>query len=135
MVGSARSETCPSGHLQVKGDRKAIDSFPGETFFEDAGGDNPRNNSAAIVSLMIDGKHMLFPSDTGVPALTPAMSFLDSQGRTAAWAEPVRATPPRQPPQPRPRRARYRSTSSGAMTIRQLKERFCRAEQLPHLVR
>ena len=65
--------------------RNALDGFPGELFFDDAGGDNPRNNSAAIVSLMIDGNHMVFPSDAGVPALTEAMDFLDAQERTGAW--------------------------------------------------
>jgi beta-lactamase superfamily II metal-dependent hydrolase len=65
--------------------RRVLDSFPGEIFFDDAGGTNPRNNSAAILSLMIDGKHMLLPSDAGVPAINQAMDYLDSQRRTLSW--------------------------------------------------
>ncbi|MDO8208981.1 MBL fold metallo-hydrolase [Conexibacter sp. CPCC 206217] len=64
--------------------RAVLDAFPGEIFFGDAGGTNPRNNSAAILSLLIDGEHILLPSDAGVPAITQALDFLDSQGRTAS---------------------------------------------------
>jgi beta-lactamase superfamily II metal-dependent hydrolase len=63
--------------------QRALASFPVELPFDDAGGTNPRNNSAAIVSLLIDGKHFLLPSDTGVPALTQALDYLDGVGRTA----------------------------------------------------
>jgi beta-lactamase superfamily II metal-dependent hydrolase len=65
--------------------QKALAKFPIELPFDDAGGTNPRNNSAAILSLMIDGKHLLFPSDTGVPAINQAMDFLDGQRRTTNW--------------------------------------------------
>ena len=61
--------------------RKALDAFPGEVFFDDAGGTNPRNNSAAIISLLIDGKHMLLPSDAGVPAISQALDYLDDIAR------------------------------------------------------
>lgn len=63
--------------------RKALSHFPIERDFDDAGGTNPRNNSAAIVSLMIDGEHKLFTSDAGIPAITPALDYLDGQGRMA----------------------------------------------------
>jgi hypothetical protein len=63
--------------------RKALDAFPAEIFFDDAGGTNPRNNSAVILSLLIDDKHFLLPSDTGVPALSAALDYLDAQGRTS----------------------------------------------------
>jgi beta-lactamase superfamily II metal-dependent hydrolase len=61
--------------------RKALDVFPAEIFFDDAGGTNPRNNSAAIVSLVIDGRHFLLPSDAGVPAIGQALDYLDEMGR------------------------------------------------------
>lgn len=64
--------------------RAALDAFPGEIFFADAGGTNPRNNSAAILSLLVDGEHILLPSDAGVPAIAQALDFLDMEGRTAA---------------------------------------------------
>jgi hypothetical protein len=31
---------------------------------------------------LIDGQHLLFPSDTGVPALNQALDYLDAYGRT-----------------------------------------------------
>jgi hypothetical protein len=65
--------------------RKALTAFPIELAFDDAGGTNPRNNSAAILSLMIDGKHLLFPSDAGVPAINRAMDYLDGEGRTTNY--------------------------------------------------
>lgn len=63
--------------------RKALDAFPVELPFGDAGGTNPRNNSAVILSFVIDGRHFLLPSDTGVPALIQALDYLDDDGRTA----------------------------------------------------
>ena len=63
--------------------QKALSVFPIELPFDDAGGTNPRNNSAAIASLLIEGKHFLLPSDTGVPSLTQAMDYLDGVGRSA----------------------------------------------------
>jgi hypothetical protein len=62
--------------------QKALTKFPIELPFDDADGTNPRNNSAAILSLMVDGQHLLFPSDTGVPAINEALDFLDGQERT-----------------------------------------------------
>jgi hypothetical protein len=63
--------------------RKTLNSFPTELFFDDEGGDpSARNHGAVIVSLMLDGKHILFPSDAGVPGINAAMDYLDSQGRT-----------------------------------------------------
>lgn len=65
--------------------RRTLDSFPVEIFFDDAGGTNPRNNSSVILSFLIDGDHILLPSDAGVPAITQALDYLDGQGRTARW--------------------------------------------------
>lgn len=62
--------------------RKVLDVFPTEIFFNDAGGTNPRNNSAAIASLVVDGRHFLLPSDAGVPAIGQAIDYLDELGRT-----------------------------------------------------
>jgi beta-lactamase superfamily II metal-dependent hydrolase len=62
--------------------RCALEAFPGEVWFNDAGGTNPRNNSAAIVSLLVGGEHFLLPSDAGVPAITQALDHLGAQGRT-----------------------------------------------------
>lgn len=64
---------------------KALATFPIEIPFDDADGTNPRNNSSAILSLMIDDKHLLLPSDAGVPAISDAMDYLDLQGRTRHW--------------------------------------------------
>jgi beta-lactamase superfamily II metal-dependent hydrolase len=57
-------------------------SFPVEIPFGDAGGDNPRNNSSAILSLMIDGRHSLFMGDAGVPAIDEALDSLEALGHT-----------------------------------------------------
>jgi beta-lactamase superfamily II metal-dependent hydrolase len=74
-----------AGTSAVKAARRLLESFPIETDFGDAGGTNPRNNSSAVLSLIVDGKHLLFPGDTGVPALSEAMDYLDDQGRTSEW--------------------------------------------------
>jgi len=73
------------GTSVVKAVRRALSSFPIERDFDDADGDNPRNNSSAILSLMIDGRHLLFFGDAGVPAITDAMDFLDGQELTKEW--------------------------------------------------
>jgi beta-lactamase superfamily II metal-dependent hydrolase len=65
--------------------RKALAHFPVEVPFGDAGGTNPRNNSSAILSLFIGGKHLLFFGDAGVPAISEAMDFLDDHRRTTQW--------------------------------------------------
>ncbi|MCL2770284.1 MAG: hypothetical protein FWD42_09295, partial [Solirubrobacterales bacterium] len=62
--------------------RQVLDAFPVEMPFGDAGGTSPRNNSAAIVSLVVDGNHFLLPSDAGVPAIGQALDYLDAIGRT-----------------------------------------------------
>jgi beta-lactamase superfamily II metal-dependent hydrolase len=69
----------------LKAARRLLESFPVETNFGDAGGTNPRNNSSAILSLMVDGQHLLFFGDAGVLAINPAMDYLDGQGRTSEW--------------------------------------------------
>lgn len=73
------------GTTVVKAAKKVLASFPVEIPFGDAGGTNPRNNSSAILSLMIDGRHLVFPGDAGVPALEEGMGYLDSLGRTSDW--------------------------------------------------
>lgn len=67
----------------AKAVRRKRATFPVEIPFGDAGGDNPRNNSSAILSLIVDGRHMLFMGDAGVPAINEALDFKDSQGRAA----------------------------------------------------
>lgn len=62
--------------------QKALSMFPVELPFDDAGGTNPRNNSSAILSLMVDGEHLLFPSDAGVPAINEALDYLRDIERT-----------------------------------------------------
>jgi len=71
------------GTSVVKAVRRALSSFPIESDFDDAGGDNPRNNSSAILSLMIDDRHLMFFGDAGVPAINHAMDHLDTLSRTA----------------------------------------------------
>jgi len=68
-----------------KAARRFLSKFPVERDFDDAGGDNPRNNSSAILSLIIDERHLLFFGDAGVPAITEALDCLDGEGRTSAW--------------------------------------------------
>jgi beta-lactamase superfamily II metal-dependent hydrolase len=63
--------------------RRLLEKFPIEMPFGDAGGTNPRNNSSAILSLMIDDRHLMFFGDAGVPAINEAMDHLDSLSRTA----------------------------------------------------
>jgi beta-lactamase superfamily II metal-dependent hydrolase len=67
----------------LKAARALLDAFPAEIAFDDAGGTNPRNNSAAITSLVLDEHHFLLPSDAGVPAIGQALDYLDSNGRMA----------------------------------------------------
>jgi beta-lactamase superfamily II metal-dependent hydrolase len=74
-----------AGTSVIKAARRLLESFPVEVNFGDSGGTNPRNNSSAILSLMIDGRHLIFPGDAGVPALGEGMDYLDSQGRTSEW--------------------------------------------------
>jgi len=69
----------------LKAARRLLEGFPVEVSFGDAGGTNPRNNSSASLSLTIDGRHLIFPGDAGVPALAEAMDYLDNQGRTSEW--------------------------------------------------
>jgi beta-lactamase superfamily II metal-dependent hydrolase len=66
---------------------RVLSHFPMEIDFDDAGGTNPRNNSSAIVSFIFDGKHVLLPSDAGVPAINHALDYLDQQQRTFAPLE------------------------------------------------
>ena len=63
--------------------RRVLDAFPSETFFDDAGGDGPRNNGAAVIDLAVDGQRLLFTSDVGVPGLAHALDYLDAVGRSA----------------------------------------------------
>jgi beta-lactamase superfamily II metal-dependent hydrolase len=63
--------------------QKILEKFPVETPFGDAGGTNPRNNSSAILSLMIDGRHLMFFGDAGVSAINEAMDYLNTRSRAA----------------------------------------------------
>lgn len=71
------------GTTVAKTMHKVLVSFPVEIPFGDAGGDNPRNNSSAILSLMIDDRHLMFFGDAGVPAINDAMDYLDTLSRAA----------------------------------------------------
>lgn len=61
---------------------RALNAFPVEFDFDDAGGTNPRNNSSAIVDVRLDDQRLLFTGDAGIPALKAALDFLDLRGRT-----------------------------------------------------
>jgi len=74
-----------AGTSVIKAARQFLAKFPTERDFDDAGGDNPRNNSSAILSLMIDERHLLFFGDAGVPAIKGALDHLDGERRTATW--------------------------------------------------
>lgn len=63
--------------------RRALDALPTETLFDDDGGTNPRNNSATVLDLAVDGRRFLFTSDVGVPVLHSAIDYLEVIGRTA----------------------------------------------------
>jgi len=41
---------------------------------------SPRNNSAMITLLQVDGRRLLFTADAGVPALEPAWDFAEANG-------------------------------------------------------
>jgi beta-lactamase superfamily II metal-dependent hydrolase len=60
--------------------QRFLAALPVEVPFGDAGGTNPRNNSAAIALLEIDGRRLLFTSDAGVPALGRAWDWLEAKG-------------------------------------------------------
>ncbi len=59
-------------------------SLPVEIPFDDAGGTSPRNNSASVIDLAIEGRRILFTSDAGVPAINGALDYLNSVGRNSA---------------------------------------------------
>jgi len=61
---------------------RALQVFPVEIPFEDAGGTNPRNNSSAIIDVQFAEQRFLFTGDAGVPALDAALDFLEVEGRT-----------------------------------------------------
>lgn len=60
--------------------RRFVDALPGEVWFDDAGGTNPRNNSSTVTLLTVDGYRMLFTADAGVPALERAWGHLADNG-------------------------------------------------------
>jgi beta-lactamase superfamily II metal-dependent hydrolase len=61
---------------------RKLATFPVEVPFGDAGGDNPRNNSSAILSLVVDDRHLLFMGDAGVPAINGALDFMGDRARS-----------------------------------------------------
>ena len=64
---------------------RAIAHLPVEIPFDDAGGDNPRNNSSAIIDALIDDRHLLLTADAGTPALKEALAYLWLQSDTRPW--------------------------------------------------
>jgi beta-lactamase superfamily II metal-dependent hydrolase len=84
QVEATKSVALAEGAV-MKRARRFLEKFPIEMPFGDAGGTNPRNNSSTILSLMIDGRHVLFFGDAGVPAITEALDYLDGEGRTSTW--------------------------------------------------
>lgn len=58
-----------------------VTELPIEVPFADAGGTNPRNNSAVVLDLRLDGQRILLTSDAGVPALDRALDQLEAAGR------------------------------------------------------
>jgi beta-lactamase superfamily II metal-dependent hydrolase len=67
----------------AKAVRSKLATFPVEIPFGDAGGDNARNNSSAILSLIVDDRHLLFMGDAGVLAINEALDFMDARSRAA----------------------------------------------------
>jgi beta-lactamase superfamily II metal-dependent hydrolase len=61
---------------------RVLAAFPVETDFDDAGGANARNNSSAIVDLLVGEDRFIFTGDAGVRAIVPALDYLDAHGRT-----------------------------------------------------
>jgi hypothetical protein len=51
-----------------------------ETWFGDAGGTSPRNNTSMITLLQLDGQQLLLTADAGVPALDRALDWAEQQG-------------------------------------------------------
>jgi beta-lactamase superfamily II metal-dependent hydrolase len=86
---ASKSLAARFGAPLLKAARLAVSAFPTERDFDDAGGTNSRNNSSAILSLMVDDRHLIFPGDAGVQALAEALDFLDSQGRTTRYPSVV----------------------------------------------
>jgi beta-lactamase superfamily II metal-dependent hydrolase len=62
--------------------QRFIAALTDENRFDDAGGTNPRNNSAVITRLELDGHTLLFTSDTGVPAQHRAWDWHEQNGGT-----------------------------------------------------
>ncbi len=86
MLEAARASKGAGVALALAEAHVAVPIFPPEADFDDSGGDDsPCNNGAAIVSLMIDGKHLVFPSDAGVSGINAAFDFLDREKRTEVW--------------------------------------------------
>jgi hypothetical protein len=81
QVETTKSVSLAEG-IVMKRARRFLEKFPIEMPFGDAGGTNPRNNSSAILSLMIDDHHLMFFGDAGVPAINDAMDYLDTLSRT-----------------------------------------------------
>jgi beta-lactamase superfamily II metal-dependent hydrolase len=82
QVETTKSVALAEGAV-MKRARRLLEKFPIEMPFGDAGGTNPRNNSSAILSLMIDDRHLMFFGDAGVLAINDAMDYLDTLSRTA----------------------------------------------------
>ena len=68
---------------------RALTAFPIETDFDDADGDNPRNNSSAIIDIRLAEERFVLTADAGVPAINAALDFLDAEGRSDRWPDLV----------------------------------------------
>ena len=60
---------------------KVFENWDKETL-DDGGETSAENNSGAIALLRVEGKHLLFTGDVGIPALTNAADLLESCGIT-----------------------------------------------------
>lgn len=69
--------------------RLAEDLVPLPTPFTDDGGTSARNNTSAVVQLLLEGgtRRILFTGDAGVPALLPVADALEARGDVAVPLE------------------------------------------------
>ena len=84
QVEEAEGAWAARGRAVVRAARRFLASLPQEDRFDDAGGTNPRNNSALVFLLTVDGVRMLFTADAGVPALNRAWDQLLASGDAGA---------------------------------------------------
>jgi beta-lactamase superfamily II metal-dependent hydrolase len=85
LEGKAAARATPGRLVEAmqRFSARVLSAFPIETAFDDAGGDNARNNSSMIIDLQLPDTRCVFTADAGVPAITEALDYLDAVGRTA----------------------------------------------------